>query len=120
MGNYPPIKKEKLETLVKEVCEKEDANFVVKMTDTEILNVVKKFLLMRRWIQQGKFPLLCSTCGKPMNFVGFKYREENFLFWHCFSCHTKPRFEENETQITFEKFKELLQHLINQRRRKHD
>lgn len=95
-----------------------EENFSVAIPDDEILKIVKEFLSMRRWIKEGKFPLLCLTCGRPMGYVGFTYRGEKFLFWHCFDCHMDPNFEENEQHITFEEFKELLDHLIDQRRRR--
>lgn len=120
MGNYPPLSEEEIKAMVKKVYEKEDENFVVEMTDHEILEVVKKFLSMRKWISQGKFPLLCLACVNSLNYVGFTYKGENFLFWHCFKCHMKPNFEENQPHITFEEFQELLKYLIDQRRRLHE
>jgi len=99
---------------------KEEGTFVVDLTDDEILKIVKKFLGMRRWIMAGRFPLLCLTCGKPLAYVGFKFGGENFLFWHCYDCHMKPDFEENERHITFERFKQLLNRLIDARRRRRE
>jgi len=119
MPNIPPIPDEDIQKIVKMVFKAEDVKFP-KISDEEVLNIVHQFLSLRRYVENAQFPLLCSTCKKPMNFVGFTYKGENFLFWHCYDCHMNPDFERNEPHISFNEFKQVLQELISKRRKKRE
>jgi len=117
VGNIPPLSEKRIKEIVAMVYDKktDDNAFPFELSDEEILTLVKRFLSMRAWVKEGKFPLLCYKCGKPLNFVAFTYEGENFLFWHCYDCHIEPYFEQQEEYITFEDFKDFLSELKAQR-----
>ena len=118
MPNIPPIPEDRLKKIVDMVYKDNEILTFPRISDEEVLEIVKQFLNMRKWVENAKFPLLCLACKEPMNYVGFTYRGENFLFWHCWKCHANPDFEKSETHITFEEFKKVLDEIIKERNKR--
>ena|SRR4030067_2133265 len=117
MVNQPPLSEEKITKIVKAVYASKQLPFPTT-SDEVIMTLVQQFLDMRKWVNNANFPLLCYACKEPLSFIAFSYKGQNFLFFHCWRCHSSPDFEKNQPHVSFGEFKKTLDELIKERQSK--